>query len=554
MIRINFLVISLCLVASAVLTAQHTTGLVSYNMSQTYEGYTLIYPHNQANVYLLNNCGEIVHQWEDEDIYRPGNTAYLLENGNLVKTKRNSSIANDSIWAGGGGAFVEIRSWDNELLWRFEMNNEERRLHHDIAPMKNGNILMLAWERKTNAEAIQAGRKPELLNQIELWPDYVFEVDPNTDEIVWEWHVWDHLIQDYDNTKDNFGVVSNHPELVDINYDTQDGKADWLHGNALDYNEELDQILISIPYFDEVWVVDHSTSTSQAQGHFGGNSNHGGDLLYRVGNQQTYQKGDSTDQILFFQHDAHWVNEFIPPSHPNFGDIILFNNRIGDDYSSIEIFETEWSMYVVDYPLFDGTWPPYSFENTITHPEREKMYSTGLSSAQLLPNGNVLACSGRTGYIFELNSNNEVVWEYITPLVRGIPASSDTVLSVNDNLTFRAFKFPPEYSAFEGRNLEPKGYIELNPDEAWCGRLVSTSTPSFNDVKVFPNPANSMVHLSWNFGGIVNIQIFDAIGRERISTTGNGGMKYLDISELNNGIYFVILDDTFASKLLISNH
>ena len=40
---------------------------------------------------------------------------------------------------------------------------------------------------------------------------------PAGGEIVWQWHVWDHLIQDFGSTKANFGIVEDHPELIDIN-------------------------------------------------------------------------------------------------------------------------------------------------------------------------------------------------------------------------------------------------------------------------------------------------------------------------------------------------
>lgn len=533
--------------------AQHNNGLVSYNMSKTYEGYTMIYPHNQPNVYLINNCGEIVHSWTDEANFRPANTAYLTDEGNLVKTKRGADISQDAIWAGGGGDMIEIRSWENDLLWEFSMNNDSMRLHHDIAPMDNGNILAIAWELKTNEEAIAAGRDEAKLNQINLWPECIIEIDPSTDEIVWEWHAWDHLIQDHDDTKDNFGVVANNPQLIDLNYDTQDGKADWLHFNAIDYNEELDQILLSVPYFDEIWVIDHSTNTEQAAGNFGGNSNHGGDLIYRVGNQRAYQKGDSTDQILFFQHDAHWIDDFIPGSHPKYGHMMLFNNRVGEDYSSVETFKTAWSMYVTDYPKFDGTWPPYELTNTITHPTPTEVYSTGLSSAQLLPNNNTLICSGRTGYIVELSSQNEIVWEYKTPLAQGRPVPRDTTLSTNDNLTFRAYKYPTDYIAFEDKDLESKGHIETNPDLEWCDRLVSVSTPLQTEAKIFPNPTNGMLHLSWNTGGLIQVDIYDLMGRHRLSDSANGGMKYLDISNLEGGFYFVHIDGQIAAKLVVSN-
>ena len=127
------------------------------------------------------------------------------------------------------------------------------RLHHDIAPMPNGNILMISWELKTKEEAIQAGRDTALLTQSKLWPDYIIEVDPVLDSIVWEWHVWDHLIQGFDATKDNYGVVADHPELVDLNFVTNGGTADWMHTNSIDYNAELRQIMISVPTFNEVW-------------------------------------------------------------------------------------------------------------------------------------------------------------------------------------------------------------------------------------------------------------------------------------------------------------
>lgn len=171
---------------SIVALGQNTMGLLSYDISQTYMGHTLIYPHNQPDVFLINNCGEIVHRWVDDDEFRPGNTAYLQADGTLIKTKRSSDISGDAIWAGGAGTIVEIRSWENELLWTFEMNDSINRLHHDIEPLPNGNILMIAWELIAEDEAIQAGRDPANMTQNEVWSEIIIEVDPDTDEIVWE--------------------------------------------------------------------------------------------------------------------------------------------------------------------------------------------------------------------------------------------------------------------------------------------------------------------------------------------------------------------------------
>ena len=77
--------------------------------------------------------------------------------------------------------------------------------------MPNGNILLIAWERKSQVEGIALGRQN--LNG-EMWPEQIIEVmptSPTTGEIVWEWHLWDHLIQDISPSMPNYGVISEHP-------------------------------------------------------------------------------------------------------------------------------------------------------------------------------------------------------------------------------------------------------------------------------------------------------------------------------------------------------
>ena len=92
-------------------------------------------------------------------------------------------------------------------------------------------------------------------------------------EVVWEWHLWDHLIQDADKDKANFGDVGAHPERVDINYNVVAGQRanpDWTHFNAVAYNAELDQVVVSLRNFSEIWILDHGTTTREAGGHTGG--------------------------------------------------------------------------------------------------------------------------------------------------------------------------------------------------------------------------------------------------------------------------------------------
>ncbi len=534
-------------------STNNTVGLLSYNPTKAFDGYNLIYPHNQPNVYLLNNCGEIVHVWEDDTNFRPGNTAYLLEDGRLVKTKRPAAVVNDPIWAGGGGATVEIRDWDNNLEWSFTLNDSLDRLHHDIAITEDETILMIAWENKTAAEAIQAGRDTALLPDGELWPDYILEVDPETDEIVWEWHIWDHLVQDFDPTKDNFGVVEDHPELMDINYTTNDGGADWMHSNSLDYDPINDQVILSIPFISEVWIIDHSTTTQQAAGHTGGFSGIGGDLMYRYGNPLVYRRGTAEDQMLFFQHDVKWIDDFVDPFDPFFGKLSVFNNRVDTAFSTANIFDPGFDMYAWEYPKNGDIWGPEEFLVTVKHPIPSALYSTGLSSTQYLPNGNFLLCAGRTGYAVELTPDNEIAWEYKTPLDGGVPVSQGDTLTLNDNLTFRMTRYPLDYAAFDGKDLSPKGWIEQNPDSTICNQILPTFEQAKQyDLQIAPNPADQMITLTWEGGFYVTFEVFDLLGRPLIEPMKiAGGRKYLNTSDWDPGLYFIRINGTETVKVVI---
>jgi hypothetical protein len=249
-------------------------------------------------------------------------------------------------------------------------------------------------------------------------PDHIIEVKPTgptSGDIVWEWHIWDHLIQDYDPSKTNFGAVADHPELVDINYGVDlMSMVDWLHTNSVDYNEEFDQILLSIHNFNEIWVIDHSSTTEEATGHTGGNSGKGGDLLYRWGNPDAYRAGTATDQKFFGQHDATWIK----PGCPGEGNILVFNNganRPTGWYSSIDEIappvDASGNYYLESGSAYGPeaqTWiytadPPQSFVAGI------------LSGAERLQTGNTLICDGVAGRFFEVTPAGTTIWQYVNP-------------------------------------------------------------------------------------------------------------------------------------------
>ena len=351
----------------------------------------LFAPIGSTTTYLMNAEGTALQSWESS--YRPALSVYLLENGNILRT---GSVRSTVFTVGGMGGIVEEIAADSTVVWSFQYANDQVHLHHDIEELPDGNILMIAWEYKSQTEAIAAGRSANLISDGELWPDHIIEVDPSTNEIVWEWHVWDHLIQDVDPSKPNYGVVGEHPEKINLNYTNRQAGADWTHINSIDYNAELDQILLSVHGFSEFWVIDHNTSTVEAAGSVG-------DLLYRWGNPQTYDAGTSADQQLYAQHDAQWI----PAEYPGGGNILVFNNgdRRTRPYSSVDEvvvpLNPDGSYTLANAPQ-SATWT-YSADN---------FYADHISGAQRLPNGNTLICSGTDGRFFEVTSAGEIVWEY----------------------------------------------------------------------------------------------------------------------------------------------
>ena len=321
------------------LFAQNTVGLISYESDQVLEGYTLLYPLRQSNVYLIDNCGEVVHEWTDSSIYVPGISVYLLENGNLLKTKKPVTPISGSFSNGGAGAIVELVSWDNEIIWSKEIADSTYRAHHDVEMLPNGNVLIIVWQRRSKEEFVQAGGDTSLFNELGIWPDIIQEYDPVLDSFVWIWDSWNHLVQDYDTEKDNFGDVATNPGKINLNYDLGGfiGRPDWIHSNAIDYNEDLDQILLSSAHFEEIWIIDHSTTVEEAKGNTGGQFGKGGQLLFRWGNPRAYKMGDHDDKQLFFQHNVQWIDDPSLADSEYYQAIGLFNNRIENDKSSINI-------------------------------------------------------------------------------------------------------------------------------------------------------------------------------------------------------------------------
>lgn len=439
--------------------AQQTVGLF-LNDPASFQGYTLFAPTSYTSTYLIDNQGLIVNSWTSGA--PPGMSAYLLENGHLLRTVQlpNTYFHN----AGGLGGGIREWDWDGTLVWWYNYTNSQHCQHHDVEKLPNGNVLLIAWEKKTQSQALNAGRKSDLVTTNGLWPDHIIEVKPSgggSGTIVWEWHLWDHLIQNHDPTKANYGVVADHPELVDINYTSRGSDPDWIHTNSIRYNADLDQILLSSRYLCEIWVIDHSTTTAEAAGHTGGNSGKGGDLLYRWGNPQVYQRGTAADKKLFDQHDAQWIET----GRPGAGDILIFNNgwyRTGGSYSSIDQITPPLEADGNYHIEAGSAYGPTALTWTYTATPPSDWYADHISGAQRQPNGNTLICDGPAGTFFEVTPDGVEVWNYVNPVTGSGPVEQGETPGPGGNMVFKIRRYPPDYPGLAGRTLIPGCTVEID--------------------------------------------------------------------------------------------
>jgi hypothetical protein len=431
--------------------ATQGVGLIR-NDPGAYNGYTLFSPLQSTSTFLIDMNGRVVKTWETDST--PASLAYLLDNGNIL---RAGLAPNPSYGRGAGvGGKMQEFNWNGDLVWDFSYGTATVTQHHDFKRLPNGNVLMVAKERKTAAEAVAAGRIPSTVEGSTVESDILVEIKPSGKtggEVVWEWRAWDHLIQDVDKDKANYGDVAARPERIDLNYGVTAGRRanpDWTHFNSVAYNPDLDQVVVSLRNFSEIWIIDHSTTTREAKGSSGGKRGKGGDLLYRWGNPRVYRAGGDPNQRLYGQHDAQWI----PKGFPGAGHLLIYNNgdtRPGTRYSSVEeiVLPVDASGNYVLGP--DKRYGPEQSAWTYSAPQPTDFYSVNISGVQRLPNGNTLVCAGAPGIVFEVTPQKKVVWQYNVPAISA-PGGRG---GANARQVFRAYRFGPDFPGLAGKQLTP---------------------------------------------------------------------------------------------------
>ena len=524
--------------------------------AQQWGDYTLYSQQNSTSTYLLDTNGTVVHTWTHTSANKTGYSSYLMPGGVLV---RAVAIAGNSFSGGPICGKVQKIDYDGNLLWDFTYSTTNYCTHHDICPLLNGNVLLISYERKTAAEATQAGSS----SSIEIWSEKIVEIKPTgatTGDVVWEWHLWDHLVQNHDSSKDNYyATISDHPELMNINYQTQQ---DWIHMNGLDYNPMLDQVTFSSHNMSEIYVIDHSTTTAEAATHSGGNSGKGGDILYRWGNPAAYGISGIT-KTLNVVHDAHWI----PEGSPNAGRLVGFNNGGTATKSTIDFVDAPRAGY-----NYTGTVGQAYTPTTYTDRIICSAKGSNMGNSQQLPNGNHMICVATAGLMYEIDDVVNTLWTqtasgavpqifrydecYVNNAAPAQPAISENagLLTASAATTYQWYfngdlisgATAQTYSAtangvYVVRITDANGCVYMySPGyEFTGGSSAGIVEDQLANVMVYPNPST----------GLVTISVPMDLGNYSVTVKNNLGQQVmvfdnqptLDLSTMTSGMYYITI-------------
>ena len=494
---------------SVSLTAQPELG-VKLNTEEAFDGYILF--ENLQNTYLINNCGEILNTWIG--INQTDNHTKFTVDGTMMYIKNNAVFEVD---------------WDGNLINTVTHGDPDLLLEYESILLPNKNYLCLGRRAFSLAEFLAEGYDPG--NAFPSQVDVVVELDRVTGEVVWEWNIIDHVIQERDPNMNNYGVLADNPQL--INTDAVN-TVDWNFTesfmiNGMDYNPELDQIALSVRKIGEIVIIDHSTTTEEAQGSTGGRYGKGGDLLYRWGNPMNYNRGTQDNRILYFQHNPNWITE-----GPHKGKLIMFNNGLARpntdvNYSSIPIIDppidAAGNYMIADGEPFAPLVPNINYDRNDTGTQFFSAYTSG---AEVMPNQNIYVTLGQEGKLFEINPDGEIVWEYLVKF---------------DDYIFRSEKYAKDHPIFADKDLTPQGTVELPTSDYACVLYTSVEDELLPDLisisQDFYQPW--MVHIHNLKSERIQIALFDLAGQLINTWEMNGNEKTLDLQEYANGTYIVKL-------------
>jgi len=419
------------------LCAKH--GVTTWKRDKAYAGYTLFTPmlitrrqmegKQESTVYLIDMNGRIVHHWTVPGVIKLH--AELLDNGHIICAVDDLTKPKTVTLAFSIHSILEL-DWDSNVVWRYD---NEMMDCHDRCRLRNGNTLIqryepIASEIQEKVKGGIPGTENKGITKNNSDDDFGWRLDDSIEGTMYT------LVLDEITPEGEVVWSMNLSEALDPEIDVITpycGRELWPGLNSIE--EMPDGNIISTSYnLSTVYIWDKKNKT----------------VKWRFGNNV----GNPTQNRVSFPHD---------PTVLANGNILVFDNgryHSADPSGAINYFNPDLSRVIEINPESGNIVWEYRAENPVD------FYSTYISSARRLPNGNTLICEGAIGRIFEVTSRGETVWEYWSPIY----TRSGNRYGVT-NAIFRAMRYDVNHPAFANRVFDDEANKELNlkygPDAAF---------------------------------------------------------------------------------------
>jgi hypothetical protein len=418
----------------------YPTGTTIYDPDRAWNGYTVLSPLATPAVLVIDMNGNVVKRWEGYN-NAAGGPARVLPGGFVIAASGARPPHQESL------ELVE-RDFAGAVVWRFSRGEPIKtaegattwsaRQHHDwqresfpagyhspgtTPAIEGGNTLIL-----THADRTQPN-----VADVPLEDDRLIEVSWSGD-IVWEWVASDHI--------DELGFAADARKAIKAggSFNAARGSFDWLHLNSATYvgpNRWFDQ--------GDARFAPNNVIISSREASLLAIVGRDGSIVWRLGPDFSASKELRAIRQIIGQHHAH----FIPKGLPGAGNLLVFDNGGASGYGFANPIAPDGRGAFVRATSRVLEINPVTLELVWSY-SNPRFYSSNISSAQRLPNGNTLITAGAGGRVFEVARDGTIVWEYMYPLFSGANAS---------NAVYRAYRLPydwiPQLTVPKERRVTP---------------------------------------------------------------------------------------------------
>ncbi|HEX6998051.1 MAG TPA: aryl-sulfate sulfotransferase [Gammaproteobacteria bacterium] len=428
--RLLWPVIGLAAIAAAAHAAPsvYPTGVTIYDPAQAWNGYTVLSLLGTRAVVVIDMNGREVKRWEDYND-SAGGPARILPGGNVIAAAGARPPHQEA-------TELVQRDFAGNVVWRFDRNQRietddgqtiwSARQHHDWqrGDFPAGYYSPAFTPAATGAATLlltHTSHKVPRVTDVPLEDDRLIEVSPDG-EILWEWTAGEHI--------DELGFADDAREVIRAarGMSPRLGAFDWLHINSATYvgpNRWFDagdarfapeNVVVSSRQASIIAIIERS-----------------GKVAWRIGPDFRASEALRAIGQIIGPHHPH----IIPKGLPGAGNLLVFDNGGSSGYGfagpmapdGVGAFARAYSRVLeID---------PVSLELVWSYVARNQFFSTNISGAQRLPNGNTLITEGAPGRVFEVTSDGRIVWEYLVPYFSQGERPSNAV--------YRAYRVPYEW-------------------------------------------------------------------------------------------------------------